>query len=201
MYYRTSIEEKVRLPPSLLVMKLNEAVTKLLREKYERRIVRELGLVIAVENVDVSGSGVVIPGDGGIYYDAKFDAITFMPYVNEVFIGEIKEVVEFGAFASIGPLDALIHISQLGNDKYFYDKKTKALGTRKGSSIKKGDRVTMKVSTVSLRATTSDTKIGLTMRAEGLGPEKEKRNAKKVPAKGKAKEGKESKEEKKGEAK
>lgn len=200
MYYRTSVEEKVRLPPSLLVMKLNDAVTKLLREKYERRIVRELGLVIAVENVDVSGSGVVIPGDGGIYYDAKFDAITFMPYVNEVFNGEIKEVVEFGAFASIGPLDALIHISQLGNDKYFYDKKTKALGTRKGSSIKKGDKVTMKVSTVSLRATTSDTKIGLTMRAEGLGPEKEKRSAKKAPAK-KGKEAKESKEEKKGEAK
>ncbi|MEW5996105.1 MAG: DNA-directed RNA polymerase [Candidatus Micrarchaeota archaeon] len=189
MYYRTSVEEKVRLPPSLLVMKLDDAVTKLLRDKYERRIVRELGLVIAVENVGVSGSGIVIPGDGGIYYDTKFDAITFMPHVNEVFNGEVKEVVEFGAFASIGPLDALIHISQLGNEKYFYDKKTKALGTRKGSSIKKGDAVTVKVSTVSLRATTSDTKIGLTMRAEGLGPEKEKRAAKK-PAK--------KKEEKKG---
>lgn len=200
MYYRTSVEEKIRLPPSLLVMKLNDAVTKLLREKYERRIVRELGLVLAVENVEVGGSGTVIPGDGGIYYDAKFDAIAFMPYVNEVFNGEIKEVVEFGAFASIGPLDALIHISQLGNDKYFYDKKSKSLGTRKGSSIKKGDRVTMKVSTVSLRATTSDTKIGLTMRAEGLGPEKEKRSAKKAPAK-KARGAKESGEEKKGEAK
>lgn len=193
MYYRTSVEEKVRLPPSLLAMKLKDAVTKLLREKYERRIIRELGLVIAVENVDVGSTGVVIPGDGGIYYDAKFDAITFMPYVNEVYNGEVKEVVEFGAFASIGPLDALIHISQLGNEKYFYDKKTKALTTRKGSSIKKGDRVTVKVSTVSLRATTSDTKIGLTMRAKGLGPEKEKRVAKKAA--------KAKKEEKAGEAK
>jgi DNA-directed RNA polymerase subunit E' len=178
MYYQTSVEEKVRLPPSLLVMKLDDAVTKLLREKYERRMIRDLGLVLAVENVEVSGEGAVIPGDGGIYYDAKFNAITFMPFVNEVYNGEVKEVVEFGAFASIGPLDALIHISQIGNEKYFYDKKTKGLTTRKGSTLKKGDKVTVKVSTVSLRSTTSDTKIGLTMRADGLGPEKEKRASK-----------------------
>ncbi|MDD2655735.1 MAG: DNA-directed RNA polymerase [Candidatus ainarchaeum sp.] len=201
MYYRTSVEEKVRLPPKFLVMKLTDAVTKMLREKYERRIIRDMGLVIAVENVDVGGDGTVIPGDGGIYYDATFDAITFMPYVNEVFSGEVKEVVEFGAFASIGPLDALIHISQIGNDKYSYDKKNKYLTTRRGSSLKKGDKVIVKVSTVSMRATTSDTKIGLTMRADGLGPEKEKRGEKKAakkPAKGKAKE---AKEEKKGEGK
>jgi DNA-directed RNA polymerase subunit E' len=182
MYYRTTVEEKVRLPPKLLAMKLNDAVTKMLREKYERRIVRDLGLVIAVEDVNVGGDGAVIPGDGGIYYDAKFDAITFMPYVNEVYNGEVKEIVEFGAFASIGPLDALIHISQIGNDKYMYDKKSKSLTTRKGSSLKKGDKVTVKISTVSLRATTSDTKIGLTMRADGLGPEKEKRTPKKTKA-------------------
>ncbi len=182
MYYKTTVEEKVRLPPKLLAMKLNDAVTKMLREKYERRIVRDLGLVIAVEDVDVGGDGAVIPGDGGIYYDAKFDAITFMPYVNEVYNGEVKEIVEFGAFASIGPLDALIHISQIGNEKYMYDKKSKSLTTRKGSSLKKGDKVTVKISTVSLRATTSDTKIGLTMRADGLGPEKEKRAAKKAKA-------------------
>ncbi len=182
MYYKASVEEKVRLPPKFLAMKLSEAVTKMLREKYERRIIRDMGLVIAVENVGVSGDGTVIPGDGGIYYDATFDAITFMPHVNEVFNGEVKEVVEFGAFASIGPLDALIHISQIGNDKYSYDKKSKSLTTRKGSSLKKGDRVTVKVSTVSMRATTSDTKIGLTMRADGLGPEKEKR-AEKAKAK------------------
>lgn len=182
MYYRTTVEEKVRLPPKLLAMKLNDAVTKMLREKYERRIVRDLGLVIAVEDVNVGGEGAVIPGDGGIYYDAKFDAITFMPYVNEVYNGEVKEIVEFGAFASIGPLDALIHISQIGNEKYMYDKKSKSLTTRKGSSLKKGDKVTVKISTVSFRATTSDTKIGLTMRADGLGPEKEKRTPKKVKA-------------------
>jgi DNA-directed RNA polymerase subunit E'/Rpb7 len=43
------------------------------------------------------------------------------------------------------------------------------LTTRRGGSLKKDDDVIAKVSTVSIKNTTSDTKIGLTMRADGLG--------------------------------
>lgn len=193
MYYELEAEDTVRLPPGMLVMKLKDAITKLLREKYERRIFRELGMIIAVDNVKVGEQGSVIPGDGGIYYKVNFNAISFLPHVNEVYGGQVKEIVEFGAFASIGPLDGLIHVSQIGNEKFFYDKKTKALGTRRGASLKKGDEVLVKVSTVSLRGTTSDTKIGLTMRSEGLGAgrwKKEKKAAKAERKKAKKEEAK-----------
>ena len=185
MYYRFKLEEKVRLPPSLLVMKLNDAVTKLLREKYERTLTKELGLILAVEDVSVGETGTVIPGDGGIFYSAEFNALCFVPYVNEVYEGEVKEVVEFGAFVGVGPLDGLIHISQIGNEKFFYDKKAKSLTTKKGMALKKGDRVRVKVSTVSMKGTTSDTRIGLTMRSEGLGSEnwEKKEKARKKAAK------------------
>ncbi|MCP4647143.1 MAG: DNA-directed RNA polymerase [bacterium] len=169
MYYELKAEDTVRVPPSMLVMKLNDAITKILREKYERRIFKELGMIIAVEYVDVGEQGTVIPGDGGIYYKVQFNAISFLPHVNEVYAAQVREIVEFGAFASIGPLDGLIHISQIGNEKFFYDKKTRALSTKRGRSLKKGDDVLLKVSTVSLKGTTSDTKIGLTMRSDGLG--------------------------------
>ena len=171
MYYRLELEEKVRLPPSLLVMKLKEAVLKMLRDKYERTLAKDFGLILAVEDVEVGDTGIVIPGDGGIFYTAKFDALTFIPHVNEVYEGEVKEIVEFGAFIGIGPLDGLVHISQIGNEKFFYDKKSKSLTTRGGMAVKKGDKVRVKVSTVSMKGTTSDTRIGLTMRAEGLGSE------------------------------
>ncbi len=188
MYYELKAEDTVRLPPSMLVMKLNDAITKILREKYERRIFKELGMIIAVEDVDVGGQGTVIPGDGGIYYKVQFNAISFLPHVNEVYAAQVREIVEFGAFASIGPLDGLIHISQIGNEKFFYDKKTRALGTKRGMSLKKGDGVLLKVSTVSLKGTTSDTKIGLTMRSEGLGVmrwDKEKKDEKSAAKKAK----------------
>jgi DNA-directed RNA polymerase subunit E' len=188
MYYELKAEDTVRLPPNMLVMKLKDAITKILREKYERRLFRGLGMVVAVEDVDVGEQGTVIPGDGGIYYKVQFNAISFLPHVNEVYAGQVREIVEFGAFASIGPLDGLIHISQIGNEKFFYDKKTKALSTKRGTSLKKGDAVLLKVSTVSLKGTTTDTKIGLTMRSEGLGVmrwEKERKAAKSAVKKAK----------------
>lgn len=178
MYHELKAEDTVRLPPGMLVMKLNDAITKILREKYERRIFRELGIIVAIENVEAGEQGSVIPGDGGIYYKVKFDAYSFLPHINEVFLAQVREIVEFGAFASIGPLDGLIHISQIGNEKFFYDKKTKGLSTKRGKGLKKGDKVRVKVSTVSLKSTTSDTKIGLTMRSEGLGVESWKKEKK-----------------------
>ncbi len=178
MYYELNAEDTVRVPPNMLVMNLNEAITKILREKYERRIFRELGMVIAIEDVKAEEQGAVIPGDGGIYYKVNFNAISFLPHVNEVFLGKVKEIVEFGAFASIGPLDGLIHISQIGNEKFFYDKKTKALSTKRGKTLKTGDDIVLKVSTVSLKSTTSDTKIGLTMRSDGLGVSRWKKEKK-----------------------
>ena len=188
MYYELKAEDTVRVPPSMLVMKLKDAITKILREKYERRLFRDLGMIVAVEDVDVGEQGTVIPGDGGIYYKVQFNALSFLPHVNEVFAGQVREIVEFGAFASIGPLDGLVHISQIGNEKFFYDKKTKALSTKRGTTLKKGDGVLLKVSTVSLKGTTTDTKIGLTMRSEGLGVmrwEKEKKAAKSAAKKAK----------------
>ena len=192
MYYELKAEDTVRVPPNMLVMKLKDAITKILREKYERRLFKDLGMVIAVDDVDVGEQGTVIPGDGGIYYKVQFHALSFLPHVNEVFAAQVREIVEFGAFTSIGPLDGLLHISQIGNEKFFYDKKTKALTTKHGRSLKKEDAVLLKVSTVSLKSTTSDTKIGLTMRNEGLGVgrwEKEQK-AEKAAAKKKKKEAK-----------
>ena len=192
MYYELKAEDTVRLPPSMLVMKLKDAITKILREKYERRIFKEMGIIIAVEDVDVGKQGIVIPGDGGIYYKVQFNAISFLPHVNEVFPAQVREIVEFGAFASIGPLDGLIHISQIGNEKFFYDKKTRALTTKRGRGLKKEDDVLLKVSTVSLKGTTSDTKIGLTMRNEGLGVQRweNEEKAEKAAAKKRKKEAK-----------
>jgi DNA-directed RNA polymerase subunit E' len=170
MYYLTTIEERVRVPPSMFGSKLDDAVLRILQERFERRIFKDVGMMLLVVKPKVSSDGVVIPGDGGAYYSVQFDALTFIPQVNEVYEAEVKEIVEFGAFASIGPFQGLLHVSQIGREKYFYDKKNKSLVSRaEKKSVKKGDSILVKVSTVSLKSTTTDTKIGLTMRPDGLG--------------------------------
>jgi DNA-directed RNA polymerase subunit E' len=149
---------------------LENAVQAILRERYEGRIYKDLGIVLSVNNPKVVSDGIIIPGDSGAYYSVQYDALCFYPVVNEVYKAEIKEIVEFGAFASIGPFQGLLHVSQIDKEKFYYDKKAKTLGSKVLKKvIKKGDEVLVKVSTVSMKSTSSDTKIGLTMRPDGLG--------------------------------
>lgn len=203
MYHIKTIQDRIRVPPSLFGSHIEDAVRAILRERYEGRIYKDLGVVLSVNNPDVKSEGLVIPGDSGAYYTVEFEALTFIPVVNEVYKAEVKEIVEFGAFASIGPFQGLLHVSQIDREKFYYDKKSKTLGSKVlRKTIKKGDEVLVKVSTVSMKATSADTKIGLTMRPDGLGkPEwldtKTKKTAKKEDKKEEKKE--EKKDEKKGE--
>ncbi len=170
MYYIKTVNDRVRIPPNMFGSDIKDAMNAILRERYEGRIYKDMGIVLAVNNPKVQSEGVVIPGDGGAYYSVQFEALTFYPTVNEVYKAEIKEIVEFGAFSSIGPFQGLLHVSQIDREKFFYDKKSKTLGSKAlKRNLKKGDEVLAKVSTVSLKSTSSDTKIGLTMRPDGLG--------------------------------
>jgi len=170
MYYVKTIEDKIRVAPSYFGSDLEDAILSILREKFERRIFKGFGIVLDVSEPEVLTEGLVIPGDSGAYYKIRFNVLTFIPTVNEVFEAEIKEVVDFGSFASIGPFQGLLHVSQISKDKFFYDKKGKGLISRaEKKSIKKGDSAFVKVSTISLKPTTAETKIGLTMRPDGLG--------------------------------
>lgn len=199
MYYLKRMEDKVRVAPKFFSQNINDVVTNLLRERYERRIFQACGLVIHIGNIKISGDGIIVPGDVGAHYNVEFDAVTFVPKINEVFVGEIKDLLEFGAFMNIGPLDGLVHISQLSSDRFYYDKKSKCLvGKTTKNVLKKGDVVTGKISTVSMKGTTSSTKIGITMRADGLGKEDWKELKKKREKKGREeKEKGDEKEEKK----
>ncbi|MDD5023250.1 MAG: RPB7/RPC8 family DNA-directed RNA polymerase subunit, partial [Candidatus ainarchaeum sp.] len=85
MYYVKDIEDKVRVTPDLFKEKTKDAVNRILRKQYERRVFKDLGVVLAVFDTDVLGEGSVIPGDGAAYYNVKFKTLTFMPFVNEVY--------------------------------------------------------------------------------------------------------------------
>lgn len=193
MYQIKTVQDRIRVPPAMFVSELEDAVQAILRQRYEGRIYKDIGIVLSVNKPKVLSEGIIIPGDSGAYYTVSFEALTFIPMVNEVYRAEIKEIVEFGAFASIGPFQGLLHVSQIDKEKFFYDKKAKNLSSKAlKRTLKKGDDVIVKVSTVSMKSTSSDTKIGLTMRPDGLGKPEwvgEKKGLKKP----------EKKEEKKGE--
>jgi DNA-directed RNA polymerase subunit E' len=172
MYYVLTCKDRVRLPAQFFSMKLEEALTHILREKYERRIDKDAGVILAVWNSKAAGDGVVIPGDNAAYYDVNFEVLSYLPQINEIVESEVSEVVEFGAFLALGPMEGLVHLSQIANDFLTYNKKTMSFtGRESKKSLKKADHVFAKISTVSMKGSIPETKIGLTMRPDGLGKE------------------------------
>ncbi len=170
MYKIVTVRDTVRIPPKLFAMEITQAVTQILREKYERKVEKDLGIILCIWNVRDVDEGRVIMGDGASFHDVTFDILTYAPAVNEVFEGEVTEIVEFGAFVRMGPLEGLVHLSQITNDFLSYDKKIPAfIGRASKKVLRKADTVLAKISTVSMKGSIPETKVGLTMRPEGLG--------------------------------
>jgi len=188
MYYRVRIEDTVRIPPNKFGEDLDAVVTDLVQKTFEGTMRKQHGVIVVVDNIESIGGGIVIHGDGAMYQKVAFDALTFKPELQEVIDGVVCEIVEFGAFCHIGPLDALVHMSQIMNDYVEVDAESEIItGKEKKLVLKTGDSVRARVVAVSLNELSArESKIGLTMRQPSLGahhwiyePEEEKKEGKK----------------------
>ena len=171
MYARIKLRDTVRVPPSKLGEDIEAVINSLLWEQFEGRLDREYGMIIGIENIEEIGEGRIIEGDGAVYFDIVFNAICFKPMLQEVVEGEVVEVVEFGAFVSIGPFDALLHMSQVTDDYMVFDEKNKRLiGKETKKVLQEGDLVRARIVSLSLKEREPEkSRIGLTMRQPWLG--------------------------------
>lgn len=170
MYYVHSVKDTFKMPPEYFDKDIEKVATEILKKKYEGTIDKNLGVVVAIYNIRNISDGVIFAGDPSTHHDVDFDMLTYMPYVEEVVVGEVTELAEFGAFIRIGPIDGLVHVSQITNDFLSFDRKVPAfVSKRSGRMLKKGDMVFAKISTVSMKNSVKDSKIALTMKPEGLG--------------------------------
>jgi len=164
------LEDTIRIPPETFGKPLEHVGYERVRAKYEGMVDEELGYVIAVTNVKVSPVGKIIPGDGATYHKVSFSLLTFYPKIQEVVEGEVVEIADFGAFVRVGPIDALLHVSQLMDDFISYDEKQGVLmGKETKRKLTSGDRVRVRITAVSLGRAGSSGKIGVTARQPFLG--------------------------------
>jgi len=171
MYLKTRLVDTVRIDPEQLGMPIMAAVGRALRDKLEGHIDKKLGALVAILDVVDIGDGRILFGDGGVYYEATFDALMYKPVMQEVTEGVVVEVVEFGVFIGVGPLDGLIHVSQLTDDFVSYDGKNARLVFKEsGRAITEGDKLRARIVAVSLNERDPhESRIGLTMRQPSLG--------------------------------
>jgi DNA-directed RNA polymerase subunit E' len=191
LYLISEIDDTVRIPPNRFDEPLDEVASEIINETYVGKIDKKMGLMVTVKDIKEIGVGKVIMGDGAAYHEVVFTALFFKPELHEIVEGEVIEVTEFGAFIRIGPMDGLVHVSQVTDDYINYDGKRGALiGKESKKTLEEGNRVRARIVALSLKGKSSkETKIGLTMRQPNLGRvewiEKEKEKKTKKPKKGK----------------
>ena len=171
MYRIIQMTDTVRIPPERMTDDLETTIAHLVQEAFEGRLTKNHGITVLTTNFKALGEGTVIHGDGAVFQKVEFDALTFKPDSQEVVDGIVAEVVEFGAFVHIGPLDALVHMSQVMNDFMTADVHNERLtGKESGRFLDVGENVRSRIVTAALNELSPrESKIGLTMRQPGLG--------------------------------
>ena len=171
MYKMVTIEDTIRIPPHLFSEDLRKVVEDMVHKTFEGTYKKDYGVIVVTDKVEPVGEGIIIHGDGAMYQKVKFDALVFMPVLQEVVNGLVCEVVEFGAFCHIGPIDALVHMSQIMNDFIEIDIDNERLtGKESKKVLTVGSKIRARIVAVSMNELSPrESKIGLTMRQPALG--------------------------------
>jgi len=171
MFKLFTIEGKIEIPPFLFDQEKNVSARIILSEDYEGIITRNYGFIIAVVDVLDVGKGIIIPGNANTFHEVEFTILSFKPTVSEVVEGTVVEIVDFGSFIRLGPLDGLVHVSQICDDYISYEQVgNRFIGKETGKILEVNDQVRAKIIAVSM-GTGRSGKLGLTMRQKYLGKE------------------------------
>ena len=168
MYKIMSIKDKIRVPPIKFNLGLENAVKSSLEDRWEGIISKNIGVALSVVSIKEVGEGKILAGDGAIHFPVEFKLLSYEPEMSELVKGFVIDVTEFGVFIRIGPLDGMIHVSQLMDDFVSYDpKKAVFVGRDTKNILKEGDSVKARI--ISISVSGKEYKIGLTTRQHGLG--------------------------------
>jgi DNA-directed RNA polymerase subunit E' len=170
MFKLIKMEDTIRIPPEKFGETISKVAYEELKTKYEGVVTEDLGYVVLLTDIDVTPIGKIIPGDGATYNSATFSIITFYPQIQEIVEGEVVEIEDFGAFIRVGPIDALLHVSQIIDDYVSFDERQALLiGKETKRRLKQGDVVRARITAVSFAKGGTSGKVGLTMRQPFLG--------------------------------
>ena len=159
----------VRIPPDYFGQPINEVAIQILRQEYQEKVLKDVGLVLAVLNAKANEEGYIIFGDGATYHEVEFDMLVYSPIMHEVVEGVINQVDNYGVYVNIGPVDGLAHISQITDDTLKFDQNRGILiGERSKKVLQKGDKVRARIISISMGGNRM-MRIALTMKQPFLG--------------------------------
>lgn len=170
MYMKVERKEVIRIPPHRFNEDIDEVTKELTRKTFEGCVESD-GFTVLATDIRRVGDGQIVHGDGAVYQPVAYEAVVFKPQLQEIVEGVVCEVLKFGAFVRFGPLDGLLHISQIMDDRINVDSENQRLiGKETKRDLRVGDKVRVRIVAVNINdRNPRESKIGLTMRQPGLG--------------------------------
>ncbi|BBG24202.1 DNA-directed RNA polymerase [Sulfuracidifex tepidarius] len=169
MYKLIKAKGIVRIPPESFGKPLEGVALENLKQDYQEKLSSEFGLVLAILSAKVSEEGQIVYGDGATYHEVEFEVLSYVPMIQEVAEGEVQQVDNYGVYVNLGPMDGLLHISQITDENMKYDKNRGIMYTEKTKkTLQKDDLIRVRIFTISTSAGRLP-KIALTSRQPALG--------------------------------
>ena len=179
MYVSIEKQYVARIPPETLSGDYLKAVSDVAKTSIEGRLIdleeqnyqNQKAFIISVLSVEPIGEGTIVHGDGGVYQSIKYNALGYLPEMQEIVDGFVTSVKEFGAFIRFGPFEGLLHKSQIMDDRIDIDlTNQRIVGKESKREIRVGDKLRVRIVSLNLASSSvMDSKIGLTMKQLGLG--------------------------------
>ena len=111
--------------------------------------------------------------DEGLFGGPVLSAVAASVENNEVIDGAVSEISEYGAFVRIGPVEALLHKSQILDEPvqvHLGAQSKRIEGTQSGKHLEEGSPVRSRIVSKSIKQNDPrSSKIGLNCKMEGLG--------------------------------
>ena len=172
MYMITKGESVVPIPPARLSENIEEVIDELAWKQCEGQFNPDKSITILIKNVKPKGPGRIVHGDGRVYQTVEYDQVVFKFMMNEIVQGQVVQVTKNGAFVRFGPLDALLYIGEITDDRMdFNDENQRLVGRESGKALGIGDIVKARVVGMTLdERNPRDSRIALVTRGGvGLG--------------------------------
>lgn len=168
MFFKIELKDHIRVTPELFKLPLDLAIIKMIKNSYDGHVSPELGVIVDVSRVTDIKEGIILSGDGSAFYETQFELLTFKPEAQEIVLGRVKDIADFGAFLTLGPIEGMVHVSQSMDDFVSFSKEKVLCGRDTKRTLKVGDVCKARIIATSFKDLTNP-KLGLTMRQAGLG--------------------------------
>ncbi|KAL8275045.1 hypothetical protein Esti_001101 [Eimeria stiedai] len=168
MFFVVERWESVALRPAQLGPEYLSCIEALLRQQVEGKCLQSVGYVVCVIRVLQNMPGRIQDSTGFVVVAAKYQAIVFKPFKEEVLDAVVTDVNKLGLFAQCGPLKVFVSRASLPSSYTFQEEEAVPSFSDGSVALRTGGEIRLKL--LGVRFDASQIFAVATINADYLGP-------------------------------